>query len=82
MLPPPSFLPLGLAGLSYRRIRKFPEFSHNKINNKNIDAVQAWLNRIIKQFETWFSTNSCVVNTDKTKTMLFHLNKTCNLVIP
>ena len=52
------------------------------MNNKNIDAVQAWLNRVIKQLETWFSNNSLIINTDKTKAMLFHLNKTCNLVMP
>ena len=33
-------------------------------------------------FSTWFSNNSLIVNTDKTKTMLFHLNKICNLVMP
>jgi len=37
---------------------------------------------VIKQFETWFSNNSLIINTDKTKAMLFHLNKTCNLVMP
>ena len=52
------------------------------IIDKNIDAVQAVLNRVIKQFETWFSNNSLAINTDKTKAMLFHLNKTCNLVMP
>ena len=43
------------------------------IIEKNIDAVQARLNRVIKQFETWFSNNSLIVNTDITKAMLFHL---------
>ena len=52
------------------------------ITDKNIDAVQARLNRVIKQFETWFSYNSLIINTDKTKAMLFHLNKTCNLIVP
>ena len=52
------------------------------IEDKNIDPVQARQNGIIKQFETWFSNNSIIVNTDKTKAMLFHLNKTCNLVRP
>ena len=50
--------------------------------DKNIDAVQARLNRLIKQFETWFSNSSLIVNTDKTRALLFHLNKTCNLVMP
>jgi hypothetical protein len=81
------------------------------IMGKNIDAIQERLiNRVMKQFETWFSNNSLIinplnaelnpichllallgahpilhvsrirVNTDKTKAMLFHFNKTCNLV--
>jgi hypothetical protein len=28
--------------------------------DKNIDAVQARLSRVIKQFETWFSNNSLI----------------------
>ena len=43
------------------------------IIDKNIDTVQARLNRVIKEFETSFSNNSLIVNTDKTKAMLFHL---------
>jgi len=52
------------------------------IIDKNIDAVQARLNRVIKQFENWFLNDSLIFNTDKTKAMLLHLNKTCNLVMP
>ena len=52
------------------------------IIDKNIDAVQARLNRVIKQFENWFSNNNLIFNTDKTKGLLLHLNKTCNLVMP
>ena len=52
------------------------------IIDRNIDAVQERLNRVIKQLETCFSNNSLIVNNDKTKAMLFHWNKTCNLVMP
>ena len=52
------------------------------ITNKNIDAVKARLNRLTKQFETWFSNNSLIVNPDKTKAIQFHVHKTCNLVMP
>jgi len=52
------------------------------IIGNNIDAVQAKLNRVIKQFVTWLSNNSLTVNIDKTKAILFHLNKTCHLVMP
>ena len=52
------------------------------IIDKNIDTKQERLNRAMKQFETWFSNNSLIINTDKTKAMLFHFNKTCNLVKP
>jgi len=51
------------------------------IIDKNTDAVQARLNRVIKQLETLFLKNSLIVNTDETKAILFHLNKTCNLVM-
>ena len=37
---------------------------------------------VIKHFETWFSNNSLIINTDKTEATLFPLNKTCNLVMP
>jgi hypothetical protein len=33
----------------------------------------------MKQFETWFTNYSLIINADK---MLFHFNKTCNLVKP
>lgn len=36
----------------------------------------------MKEFEIWFSCNSLIINTDTTKTMLFHFNKICNLVKP
>ena len=36
----------------------------------------------MKEFETWFSCNSLIINTDKTKAMLFYFNKTCSLVKP
>ena len=52
------------------------------IIGKNIDAIQGGLNRVMKQIESWFSNNSLIINTDKTKAMLFHFNKTCNLVKP
>jgi hypothetical protein len=50
--------------------------------DKNSDAVKEGLNRVMKQFETWFSNYSLITNTEKTKAMLFHFNKTCNLVMP
>jgi len=46
------------------------------ITDKNIDAIQERLNRVIKQFETWLLNNSLIINTDKTKAILFHVNKT------
>jgi len=51
------------------------------IIHKNMDAVQERLNKVIRQFGIWFSNNSLIINTDKTKAMLFHFNKTCNLVM-
>jgi len=52
------------------------------IIGKNIDVIQERLNRVMKQFETWFSNNSLIIKTDQTKAMLFHFNKTCNLGKP
>jgi len=60
----------------------FADDIHILIIDKNTAAVHARLNRVIKQCETWFSNNSLIVSTDKTKAMLFHLNKTCNVVMP
>ena len=34
----------------------------------------------MKEFEIWFSCNSLIINSDKTKAMLFNFNKICNLV--
>ena len=59
----------------------FADDIHILIIDKNTAAVQARLNRVIKQCETWFSNNSLIVNTDRTKAMLFHLNKTCDVVM-
>jgi len=56
----------------------FADDNNILIIDKNIDAVEERLNRLIKQFEVWFSNNSLIVNTYKTKAVLFHLNKTCN----
>jgi len=39
------------------------------IISKNIDAVQARLNKVIKQFETSFSNNSFIINSDKARAM-------------
>jgi hypothetical protein len=44
--------------------------------------MQEGLNRVIKQFENWFSINSLIIATAKAKAMLFHFNKTSNLVKP
>ena len=60
----------------------FADDNNILIKEKNIDAVEERLTRLIKQFEVWFSNNSLIVNTDKTKAVLFQLNKTCNLVMP
>ena len=52
------------------------------ILDKNIGAIQERLNRFMKQFKTWFSNNSLIINTDTTRARLFHSNKTSNLVKP
>ena len=64
------------------KLALFAYYINILIIDKNIDAVQAMLNRVIKLFETWFSNNSLAINTDKTKTKLFYLNITYNLVMP
>jgi hypothetical protein len=68
--------------IQYAKLVLFADDSNILIINKNIDAIQEKLNRAIKQFETWFKNNSRIINTDITKAMLFHFNKTCNLVKP
>ena len=44
------------------------------ITDKNIAVTQERLNRA-NSFETLFSDNSLILNTDKTKAMSFHYNK-------
>jgi len=36
----------------------------------------------MKHFETWFSHSNLIINTEKTRAMVFHFNKTCNLGRP
>jgi hypothetical protein len=45
------------------------------IIDKNIDEIHERLNRVMKQFETWFSNNSLIINTDKTMQCYFTLTK-------
>ena len=52
------------------------------ITHKNIHTIQERLNKVLKHFESWFSSKSLIINSDKTKAMLFHCNKTCTLVRP
>jgi hypothetical protein len=40
------------------------------IIDKNSDAVQERLNMVIKQFETWLSNYSLIINTEKSKAIL------------
>jgi hypothetical protein len=45
------------------------------ITDKDINTVQERANRVMIQLETWFSKNNLIINIDKTKAMLFQLNK-------
>ena len=54
----------------------------NIFTDKNIGAVQAWLNWAIKQVETLFQITAVSLILIKKKAMLFHLNKTCKLFMP
>jgi hypothetical protein len=38
----------------------FADDINTLIIDKNIDAVQVWLHRVIKQSETWLSNNSLI----------------------
>jgi len=64
------------------KLALFADVINIRILDKNIDAIQERLNRFMKQFKTWFSNNSLIINTDTTRARLFHSNKTSNLVKP
>jgi hypothetical protein len=72
-----NYLPLNIEDA---KLALFVDDINIVIADKIIDAIQESLNRVMTQFQTWFSSNSLIITTDKTKTMLFHFNKTCNLV--
>jgi hypothetical protein len=52
------------------------------ITDKYINTLQERANRVINQIETWLSKNNLIINIDKTKAMLFQLNKTGILAEP
>jgi hypothetical protein len=50
------------------------------IRDKDINTLQERANRVKIQLETWFSKTNLIINIDKTKVMLFQLNK--NGILP
>jgi hypothetical protein len=49
---------------------------------KNIITLQEKIASVMIQLESWFSKNNLVINADKTKAMLFQLNKPCHMTEP
>jgi len=49
------------------KLALFVDYVNILIIDKNIDAIKESLNRVMKQFETWFSNNSLIITTDKTQ---------------
>jgi hypothetical protein len=52
----------------------FADDTNILIIDKNINTLKK-INRVMIQLESWFYKNNLVINTDKTKAMLFQLNK-------
>ena len=59
-----SDLPLNIQDA---KLALFVDYINILFIDKNIDAIQESLNRVMKQFETWFSNNSLIITTDKTQ---------------
>jgi hypothetical protein len=53
----------------------FADDTNILVIDKDINTLQGKINRVIIHLETWFLKNNLVINTDKTKAMLFQLNK-------
>jgi hypothetical protein len=53
----------------------FADDTNILIRDKDINTLQERANRVIIQLETWFSKNNLILNMDKTKAMLFQINK-------
>jgi hypothetical protein len=53
----------------------FADVTNILVIDKNIHTLQEKVNRLMIQLESWFSKNNLVINTDKTKAMLFQLNE-------
>jgi len=48
------------------KLALFVDYFNIIIIDKNIDTIQESLNRVMKQFGTWFSNNNLIITTDKT----------------
>jgi hypothetical protein len=53
----------------------FADDTNILIRDNDINTLQERANRVMIQLETWFSKNNFIINIDKTKAMLFQLNK-------
>jgi hypothetical protein len=45
------------------------------VRDKDLNTLLQRTNKLMNQLQAWFTNNNLVVNTDKTKEILFHLNK-------
>jgi hypothetical protein len=54
------------------------QFAHDTntlVTDKNMEELQDKIDRGMKQLEGWFFNNDLIINTEKTRMMLFHCNK-------
>jgi len=62
-------LPLNVAGMN---IVLFVDDTNLLITGKNINTMQSCLNSVMQDIQTWFFSNSLIVNTGKTSAISFH----------
>ncbi|PNF29254.1 hypothetical protein B7P43_G10478, partial [Cryptotermes secundus] len=53
----------------------FADDTNILVTDKNINILQDKIGEVMIQLESWFSKNNLIINTEKTKAMLFQLNK-------
>jgi hypothetical protein len=68
--------------ISNREVVLFADDTIILVTDKNKITLQEEIKRVMTQLESWFSKKQLVINTDKTKAVLFQLNKPYDMSEP
>jgi len=72
-------LPLNVTGTN---IVLFADDTNLLITGENINTVQSSLNSVMQDIQTWFFSNSLIVNTGKTSAISFHTTQNKSPALP